>query len=118
LKKCEIQIKIDLVSVKNTHFNERKRVWHMKKKFNIKSVVKIFALVYVCYILVNQQVTMNRQKKQLQIYNVELQKKNQENKVLQDEAKLSKTEKYIEKQAREKLGLVKKGETPVLDKKN
>ena len=90
----------------------------MKKRFNIKSVAKIFAVVYVCYILINQQVTMNRQKKELQMYNVETQKKKEEKKVLQDEVELSKTEKYIEKLAREILGLVKEGETPVLDNEN
>jgi cell division protein DivIC len=90
----------------------------MKKKFNIKSVAMIFALVYVCYILINQQVTMSRQKKELEKYNVEIQKKKEEKKVLQDEVELSKTDKYIEKLAREILGLVKEGETPVLDNEN
>jgi cell division protein DivIC len=90
----------------------------MKKKFNTKSVVIIFAVVYVCYVLINQQVTMSRQKKELQKYNVELEKKKEEKKVLQDEVELSKTDKYIEKLAREILGLVKEGETPVLDNEN
>jgi len=90
----------------------------MKKKFNIKSVAIIFAVVYVCYILINQQVTMSRQKKELEKYNVEIQKKKEEKKVLQDEVELSKTDKYIEKLAREVLGLVKEGETPVLDNEN
>ena len=90
----------------------------MKKKFRIKSVAIIFIVVYVCYILINQQVTMSRQKKELQKYNVELEKKKEEKKVLQDEVELSKTDKYIEKLAREILGLVKEGETPVLDNEN
>ena len=90
----------------------------MKKKFNIKSVAIIFAVVYVCYILINQQVTMSRQKKELEKYNVEIQRKKEEKKVLQDEVELSKTDKYIEKLAREILGLVKEGETPVLDNEN
>jgi cell division protein DivIC len=90
----------------------------MKKKFNIKSVAIIFAVVYVCYILINQQITMSRQKKELEKYNVEIQKKKEEKKVLQDEVELSKTDKYIEKLAREILGLVKEGETPVLDNEN
>ncbi len=90
----------------------------MKKKFKIKSVVLVFAMVYVCYILIDQQATMVRQKKELKKYNVELQKKKEEKKVLQDEVELSKTDKYIEKLAREILGLVKEGETPVMDNKN
>ena len=90
----------------------------MKKKFKIKSVVLVFAMVYVCYILIGQQATMARQKKELKKYNVELQKKKEEKKALQDEVELSKTDKYIEKLAREILGLVKEGETPVMDNKN
>ena len=90
----------------------------MKKKFTIKSVVLVFALSYVGYISIQQQLTMGRQKKELQKYNVELQKKNEEKKILQDEVELSKTDKYIEKLAREILGLVKEGETPVMDNKN
>lgn len=90
----------------------------MKKNFNIKSLVKIVILGYVCCIIIQQQVTMSRQKKELQIVNAELQKKNEEKQVLQDEVELSKTDKYIEKLAREILGLVKEGETPVMDNKN
>ena len=90
----------------------------MKKKFTVKNVVVVFVLVYVCYILIGQQITMGRQKKELQKYNVELQKKKEEKKALQDEVELSKTDKYIEKLAREILGLVKEGETPVMNNKN
>ncbi|MCB2290993.1 septum formation initiator family protein [Clostridium sp. CS001] len=90
----------------------------MKKRFNIKGVTIILTIGYVCYILIYQQTTMSRQKKQLQNYSFELQKKREENKVLQDEVELSKTDKYMEKLAREVLGLVKEGETPVLDNEN
>ena len=89
----------------------------MKRKFGIKSTILVFAVVYVCYILVNQQITMVRQKSEIQKYTIELQKKKEEKKVLQDEVELSKTNKYIEKLAREILGLVKEGETPVMDNK-
>jgi cell division protein FtsB len=90
----------------------------MKKKFNIKGIVLIFVVVYVSYLFIQQQLTMDRQKKELQNYNVEIQKGKEENKTLQDEVELSKTDKYIEKLAREILGLVKEGETPVMDNKN
>ncbi len=90
----------------------------MKKKFSIKSAVLVFAMMYVGYLLIQQQSIMSRQKKELQKYNVELQKKKEQKKVLQDEVELSKTDKYIEKLAREILGLVKEGETPVMDNKN
>lgn len=103
---------------KEYSFHRKEKGMDMKKKFKIKSVAIIFVVVYVCYILINQQVTMSRQKKELEKYNVEIQKKKEEKKVLQDEVELSKTDKYIEKLAREILGLVKEGETPVLDNEN
>lgn len=90
----------------------------MKKKLSIKGVVLVFIVMYVSYLLIQQQVTMSRQKKQLQEYTIQLQKKKEEQKTLQDEVELSKTDKYIEKLAREILGLVKEGETPVMDNKN
>lgn len=58
---------------------------------------------------------MNRQKNNLDGYTVESKKLKEENIKLQDEIELSKTDKYIEKLAREKLGLIKDGETPVID---
>ncbi|MBU3180343.1 FtsB family cell division protein [Clostridium psychrophilum] len=90
----------------------------MKKKLSIKGVVLVFIVMYVGYLLIQQQVTMSRQKKQLQEYTIQLQKKKEEQKTLQDEVELSKTDKYIEKLAREILGLVKEGETPVMNNKN
>lgn len=90
----------------------------MKKKVGIRTVVLIFTLVYVVYILIQQQITMTQKKKELETYTIELQKKKEEKIVLQDELELSKTDKYIEKLAREILGLVKEGETPVMDNKN
>lgn len=90
----------------------------MKKKIGIKRVILAFVFMYVFYILIQQEVTMVRQKKEIQKYNVELQKKKEDNKLLQDEVELSKTDKYLEKLAREILGLVKEGETPVRDNKN
>lgn len=40
------------------------------------------------------------------------------NQRLQDEVKMSVSDMYIEKLAREKLGLIKQGETPVINNKN
>jgi len=90
----------------------------MKKRLRFKSIILVFAVMYVCYLLIQQQITMSRQKNELQKYTAELQDKKEKNKTLQDEVELSKTDKYIEKLAREILGLVKEGETPVIDNKN
>lgn len=88
----------------------------MIKNKKIKNLLLVILLGYVGYILVSQQIIMHRQKKEIKAYNVEAQKLKDENKKLQDEINLSKSDKYIEKLAREKLGLVKEGETPVIDR--
>ena len=49
---------------------------------------------------------------------LEEQKIKETNKKLQDEVKMSSSDMYIEKLARERLGLIKQGETPVIDNKN
>jgi cell division protein FtsB len=49
---------------------------------------------------------------------VEQQKVKEKNQKLQDEVKMSKTDMYIENLARERLGFIKQGETPVIDTKN
>ncbi|MBP1743387.1 MAG: dihydroorotate dehydrogenase [Firmicutes bacterium] len=59
--------------------------------------------------------TINRQIEQLEQEEQSVLDKNQE---LKDEVKMSKSDSYIEKLARERLGLVKPGETPVIDSSN
>jgi cell division protein FtsL len=88
----------------------------MRKKFKLKKVVVIAALFYVGYILVSTQIAMNKIKQQLEVKQQELADVKYKNTMLQDEVKMSKTDAFIEKLARETLGLIKKGETPVIKK--
>lgn len=85
------------------------------KKFKKKNLLLLLIGAYVCYTLINQQIIMHKQKVELKKYTVELEKIKEENEKLQDEVKLSQSLNYIEKLAREKLGLVKEGEAPVID---
>lgn len=90
----------------------------MKNKIKFKTLLIIGILLYVGYIFARQQITMNNMKKEL------TQKQNKYNQLtdknlnLKDEIELSKTDNYIEKLARERLGLVKKGEISVINKGN
>ncbi len=59
--------------------------------------------------------SINRQIEQVEQEEQSVMDKNQK---LKDEVKLSKSDSYIEKLARERLGLVKPGETPVIDSSN
>ncbi|QGU96561.1 septum formation initiator family protein [Clostridium bovifaecis] len=90
----------------------------MKRKSKIKKISIAFVLIYVCYILVNQQITMRNKKVQLETYKVELDKVTKEHDKLIDETKISKTYRYVEKLAREKLGFIKQGENAVIQKKD
>lgn len=91
----------------------------MKKiQIKAKNIVALLLIAYVCYIFVNQQITMWNIKKQINDKYAEEQKIKEKNTKLQDEVKMSTSDMYIEKLARERLGFIKQGETPVINIKN
>lgn len=87
------------------------------KKFSLKKIVILFIAFYVGFIFINQQIIMFRQHRDIEEYTSELKAAQEKNKQLQDKIKLSNDNKYIETLAREKLGLIKEGESPVIDSK-
>ncbi|WP_333886617.1 FtsB family cell division protein [Clostridium sp.] len=90
----------------------------MKVRIKWKKVFFLLIILYVVYIFASQQITMYNIKKQITERKVEESRMKQKNQKLQDEVKMSTSDAYIEKLAREKLGLINEGETPVIDKKN
>lgn len=90
----------------------------MKIRVKWKKIGFLLIILYIIYIFVNQQITMYNIKKQITDRGTEETKIKQKNQKLQDEVKMSTSNVYIEKLAREKLGLINEGETPVIDKKN
>jgi cell division protein FtsL len=88
-----------------------------KRKFKLTKILALFMIVYASCILVNQQIKINKIKSETITYQSELKLLQGKNQKLQDEVKMSKSEMYIEKLAREKLGLIKPGETPVINNK-
>ncbi|MBA5851981.1 septum formation initiator family protein [Clostridium sp. cel8] len=87
-------------------------------KIKPKNVIVLLLVLYVGYIFVSQQITMWNIKKEINNKYVEEQKIKQKNIKLQDEVKMSTSDMYIEKLARERLGFIKQGETPVINIKN
>lgn len=87
------------------------------KKFNIKKIVLLGVALYVGFIFVNQQIIMFRQHRDIQKYTSELNAIEEKYEDLQEEYKLSQDDAYIERIAREKLGLIKEGEQTVLPSK-
>lgn len=90
----------------------------MKFRIKPKNIFVILIAAYVCYIFVNQQITMRNINQQINDKHAEEQKLKEKNIKLQDEVKMSTSDMYIEKLAREKLGFIKQGETPVINVKN
>lgn len=90
----------------------------MKVRIKWKKIFFLLIILYAVYIFVSQQITMYNIKKQITERKVEEIRMKQKNQKLQDEVKMSTSDAYIEKLAREKLGLINEGETPVIDKKN
>lgn len=90
----------------------------MRKKINFR-VILIFSLVlYMCYSFGKQALMMNKINDQIKTEKVLLQKTKDENSKLQDQVSETKTNRYSEQLAREILGLVKEGETPVINGQN
>ncbi len=87
----------------------------MKKILNFKKVIFLILIFYVCYVFVDQQITMNKIKAQINEKNIEMESLKVKNRKLQDEVNMSKSDAYIEKLAREKLKLIKPGESPVVN---
>lgn len=87
------------------------------RKLKFKNLLLILVVGYICFTLVNQQIIMHRQKVELKKYSDQLQKVKEENSRLQEETNLAKENPngYIERLAREKLGLIKEKETPVIN---
>ncbi|MFL0195150.1 septum formation initiator family protein [Clostridium sp. WILCCON 0269] len=90
----------------------------MKIKIKWKNIIFLLIIIYMVYIFINQQITMINIRKQIAERKLEQMRIKDKNQKLQDEIKMSTSNTYIEKLAREKLGLINEGETPVIDKKN
>jgi cell division protein FtsB len=86
----------------------------MRKKINIKSIGVLIAFLYAGGIFVGQRINAYRIREDINIKQDELNKLKEKNQRLQDEINMSKTDMYMEKLARERLGLIKEGETPVI----
>lgn len=89
----------------------------MKKNVNFKKLLFFLLFIYAGYIFVNQQIIIGNIKKQVIQRKAELENLQEKNQKLQDEVKMSKSDSYIEKLAREKLNLIKEGEIPVISNK-
>jgi cell division protein FtsB len=87
----------------------------MRKKFVWKYLVIGIVVINVCYIFVSQQIKMHKIQTQIDARNAEANQRKIQNQKLQDQVKMAKSDEYSEELAREKLGLIKEGEIPVVN---
>ena len=87
----------------------------MKKKLIVKKLVIIGVAIFFVFSYVRQLITMNRIKQEISDKQTQLEEIQQKNERLQDEVDKinSDSEDYLEKLARERLGMVKPGEKVV-----
>jgi cell division protein FtsB len=82
-------------------------------------IVIFIAIIYALYIVISTQISMNKIKAEIGVKQQEFGTVKDKNQKLQDEVNMTKIDpnSYYEKLARERIGLVKPGETPVAEKK-
>lgn len=82
----------------------------VKKRMNLKNVVIIILVAIFCVSYVRQELAMNKIQKDIEAKQTQLNELQDKNKKLQDEVNQSSTDEYIERMARERLGMIKEGE--------
>lgn len=89
----------------------------MKKKLTLKNLIIVVLAIIFVVAFVRQEQTMTRIKENKQAKQEELQELKNKNERLEEESKKAQTDEYLEKLARERLNMVKQGETSVEIKK-
>lgn len=87
----------------------------MKKKLTVKKLIIIGLIAIFIFGYIRQGITMNRIEKEIANKQSQLEDVKQKNERLQDEVEKinSGSEEYLEKLARERLGMIKPGEKVV-----
>lgn len=86
-----------------------------RRKLKLKPALLILFVVYILFTLVKQQMTLNVLDKKLNAATAQVNAAEEENKKLNNQIKYIKTDEFIENEARQKLGLIKKGEIMFID---
>ena len=88
----------------------------MSKKINVIRVGVIIALIYVGGLFVSQIINTNKLNMEISKQQALYARAKEKNQQLQDEVlNMSKDNTYMERLGRERLGLIKEGETPVIN---
>jgi len=82
-----------------------------KRRLKFRHVIVMAVIIYVGYTLVSQQIIINRLNKDLERYSAENKKIEDANALLMDQIRYADTDEFLERVARERMGLIKPGET-------
>lgn len=87
-----------------------------KKKINLKTLLFLVFVIYFAGTIIRQEIASVRLNKEIDKASIQLQAAKEKGEQLKEQLDMSKTnpDKFTEKQARERLGYIKKDETPVL----
>lgn len=90
---------------------------NVKKKVKMNFIMIIFfvALIYITYLLVQQQTVLNSYVEETEYYKSKIEYEEAINEKLREMKELYSSDVYIEEVARDKLGLVKPGEKIFVD---
>ena len=86
-----------------------------RKKTNWGLFLVIIVLIYFTYLAIGQQKTLDAKALEIKSQQEKLQQETITNEKLNKQIEILSSDEYIEKVAREKLGMVKKGERVFLD---
>lgn len=87
----------------------------MRGRVNVKNLIILSLVTLFCISFARQEITMRRLNKDIESKHKQLKELSDKNKNLQDEVNESTTDKYIERLARERLGMIKKGEKVIIN---
>ncbi|WP_163195364.1 FtsB family cell division protein [Clostridium thermarum] len=87
-----------------------------KRKVNLKALLVILSIAYFSIIFIRQEVAATRLNKEIVKANLQLEEIKEQGERLKEQLEMSKInpEGFSERLARERLGLIKENETPVM----
>lgn len=96
-----------------------KRTAEKRKRVSAKRLIKVFCLLFVCVyvavVFVRQQVSLSRCSAVSEEYKTKIAEASLEKQKLEEELEKAGTDEYLERMAREKLGMVKANERVFID---
>lgn len=89
-----------------------------KKRFRIRHLLAGMLVIYIVYVLITQQIAIIQAKAEKARVQAEIEKLVEENQRIQSQLENMQSDEYIERIARERLGLIKPGEYMFVDVNN